>query len=132
LHEPGRPGAATARTQREAERLSPGAAIEGLEVSWLHLGEADAAALFAAQGADGPAGHLQRYEDTSGHVVVAVSWWKIADPKAKGSAAKKANAKPASGDHTDDLYFRQGRTRTRRRRPVNPNQLDLFDPGPDA
>jgi hypothetical protein len=132
LEEATRPGAATARTQREAERLSPGAAIDGLEVSWLHLSEADAAALFSAQGADGAAGHLQRYEDTSGHVVVSVSWWKVCDPKANGGPAKPASTKPAASDHTDDLYFRQGRTKTKRRKPGNPNQLDLFEPKKDA
>jgi len=37
----------------------------------------------------------------------------------------------AQGDHTDDLYFRGGRTRKRRRAPrTDPRQLDLFT-GPD-
>lgn len=132
LEEATRPGVKTARTQREAVTLSPGATVEGLETSWLHLTEDEAAALVSAQGMEGPAGYLQRYEDTSGHVVVAVTWWKLADLK----AAKTAMAAPpvlppvpAASDHTDDLYFRRGRTKPKRKRPADPNQLDLFDTG---
>lgn len=132
LEEATLPGVKIARTQREAASLSPGLAVEGLETSWLHLSEAEALTLLGAQGADGPAGHIQRYEDTSGHVVVAVSWWKLVDPK-KAGKPKATPAASAAGseksDHTDDLYFRQGRTRPKRRKPVDPNQLDLFETG---
>lgn len=130
LEEATLPGAKIARTQREAASLEPGMRIEGLETSWLHLTEAEATALLAAQGAEGPAGHIQRYEDTSGHVVVAVSWWKLVDPK----QTRKAQAPPPAAepqkeksDHTDDLYFRRGRTKPKRRKHVDPNQLDLFE-----
>lgn len=136
LEEAVAPGVKTARTRREAASLSPGFRVEGLETGWLHLPEAEALALLGAQGADGPAGHLQRYEDTSGHVVIAVSWWLIADPKSPPRAkpapppepAAPATAEEIGNDHTDDLYFRRGRTRTRRRKPADPNQLDLFKP----
>lgn len=126
LEEATRPGVRFARSAREAATLSPGFRVEGLETSWLHLTEAEARALVSAQGAEGPAGHLQQYEDTSGHVVVAVSWWKIAAPTTPAKAPDPAPPQPRSGDHTDDLYFRRGRTKTRRRKPVDPNQLDLF------
>ncbi len=135
LEEATLPGAKIARTQREAAELSPGFTVEGLETGWLHLTEADALTLLGAQGADGPAGHIQRYEDTSGHVVVAVSWWKLVDPKEArlAKAATPVQAPPAAkADHTDDLYFRQGRTKTRRKRPADPNQMDLFAPPKDA
>lgn len=132
LEEATQPGVKTARSLSEAVSLSPGYRVERLETGWLHLPEAEAIALLAAQGADGPAGHLQRYEDTSGHVVIAVSWWLIADPK---SPPKPRPAPPpppetaspsAESDHTDDLYFRRGRTKTKRRKASDPNQLDLF------
>ena len=134
LEEATQPGVKTARTRREAVALSPGARVDGLETSWLHLTEEQAAELVAAQGMEGPAGYLQRYEDTSGHVVVAVTWWKLADPNAPKSAPPPPAAPPppkvvAAPDHTDDLYFRRGRTKPRRKRPIDPNQLDLFDVG---
>ena len=130
------PGVRTARTQSEAVSLAQGFRVEGLETGWLHLPEDQARALIAAQGADGPAGHLQHYEDTSGHVVIAVSWWLIVDPKSPPRSKPVPPAEPAApaaaeetgSDHTDDLYFRRGRTKTRRRKPVDPNQLDLFKP----
>lgn len=126
------PGARTARSQNEAASLSPGFRVEGLETGWIHLPEDQALALLSGQGADGPAGHLQRYEDTSGHTVIAVSWWLIADPKSppKPKPAPPPPPEPeipaADADHTDDLYFRRGRTKTRRRKAADPNQLDLF------
>lgn len=124
-------GVKTARSRREALALSEGRAIEGLETSWLHLPPEDADALFRSLGAEGPAGHIQRYEDTSGHTVVAVSWWKVVDPgAARGPENRVFEPAPATPppaeDHTDDLYFRRGRTKTRRRKPVDPNQMDLF------
>lgn len=128
------PGVRTARSQSEAASLSPGYRVEGLETGWLHLADDQAQALLGAQGADGPAGHLQRYEDTSGHTVIAVSWWLIAEPgsppKPKPAPPPPEPEPPATGsDHTDDLYFRRGRTKTRRRKASDPNQLDLFKTG---
>ena len=124
------PGARAARSRREAAALSAGLAVEGLETSWLHLAPEQADELFRTLGAEGAAGHIQRYEDTSGHAVVAVSWWKVVDP----AAARPPDMRPfeparppvVQEDHTDDLYFRRGRTKTRRRKPVDPTQLDLF------
>ena len=135
LEEATQPGVKTARSLSEAVSLSPGYRVERLETGWLHLPEAEATALLAAQGADGPAGHLQRYEDTSGHVVIAVSWWLIADPKSPPKPRPapppppEAASTPAESDHTDDLYFRRGRTKTKRRKVADPNQLDLFKSG---
>jgi len=131
------PGVRTARTLSEAVGFSPGFRVEGLETGWLHLPEDQARALLSSQGADGPAGHIQQYEDTSGHIVIAVSWWLIADPKSPprlkpaltAPAEPETPASETGSDHTDDLYFRRGRTKTKRRKPVDPNQLDLFRPG---
>ncbi|MFN7055704.1 hypothetical protein [Hyphomonas sp.] len=131
LEEAIKPGVKSARSLREAAAVTGGLKVDGLETSWLHLPPEEADALFRAISAEGPAGHLQRYEDTSGHTVLAVSWWKLADPSAPAKplspASKPAPARAAEGDHTDDLYFRRGRTKTRRRRPADPNQLDLFN-----
>lgn len=127
-----KPGVPAARSRREAMGLAKGLALEGLETSWLHLPDAEADALFKAISAEGAAGHLQRYEDTLGHSVVAVSWWKLVDSADVRPAEKRAfepapvPSRPVEEDHTDDLYFRRGRTKSRRKKPVDPNQLDLF------
>lgn len=124
------PGVKAARSRSEATALSAGLTVEGLETSWLHLAPDQADALFRSLGAEGAAGHIQRYEDTSGHAVVAVSWWKLVDPDAGRAPAVRPfePARPPSlqEDHTDDLYFRRGRTKNRRKKPADPNQLDLF------
>lgn len=127
-----KPDAPAARSRREAMSFAMGLALEGLETSWLHLPEEEANALFKSLGADGPAGHIQRYEDTLGHVVVAINWWKLVDPNDVRPPEKRAfepappPPPPVEDDHTDDLYFRRGRTRTRRKKPLDPNQMDLF------
>ncbi len=120
--------ALVARTQAEAARLAAPRTVAGLETSWLHLALADADRLFEAGGPNGAHGHIQRYEDTAGHVVVAVSWWKLGDPGAarQPDPAPETTAKARASDHTDDLYFRRGRTKPKRRKVADPNQLDLF------
>ena len=126
--------APAARTLAEAEALAE--TLDGelkvveLATDWLTVSAEAADAMFAPSDALAH-GHLQRYEDDKGRPVVAVTWWKLAAP---GEAAEKP-AKPApkaeppasqAGDHTDDLYFRRGRTKPSRRRYVDPRQLDLF------
>ncbi len=126
--------APAARTLAEAEALA--AELDGdlkvieLSTDWLTVSAEAAEAMFAPSDALAH-GHLQRYEDEKGNPVVAVTWWKLAAPgKAKDKPAKPApaaEAKPAEpADHTDDLYFRRGRTKPSRRRYVDPRQLDLF------
>ncbi|MCA8893131.1 MAG: hypothetical protein KDA56_15235 [Hyphomonas sp.] len=126
--------APAARTLPEAEALArtldPELKVVELAIEWLTVSEEAADAMFAPSDALAH-GHLQRYEDDKGHPVVAVTWWKLALP---GEAAEKPakpvpKAEPASSeptDHTDDLYFRRGRTKPSRRRYVDPRQLDLF------
>lgn len=127
------PGTPAARSKREALAVSAGLAIEGLETSWLHLSPEETDALFKRLGADGAAGHIQRYEDTSGHTVVAISWWKLVAPgKASPSAHRTFEPAPppppvVEEDHTDDLYFRRGRTKTRKKKLADPNQMNLFE-----
>lgn len=127
-----KPGVKTARTRSEAEALAAEYKVEMLSTDWMNVTEEEAAAYLAAQaGEDGPHGHLQKYEDSEGNPVLAVTWWKLVDPsaaKAKPVARKKkpATEKPPVEDHTDDLYFRSGRTKPRRKRYIDPRQMDLF------
>ncbi|HPF23814.1 MAG TPA: hypothetical protein PK417_10065 [Hyphomonas sp.] len=127
--------APAARTRPDAEALAGGLRVAELAVDWLTVSEEAAEAMFAPSEALAH-GHLQRYEDEKGHPVIAVTWWRLESPDAK--PAKPAKAKPApepepeAADHTDDLYFRRGRTKPSRRRYVDPRQLDLFRKTPEA
>ncbi len=104
--------------------MAAGLSVGNLETSWLHMTPSEAARLEKA--AENASGHIQHYEDDQGHPVVALSWWKLSDQ----SRRDLRPARPVIGeaDHTDDLYFRHGRTRRRRRQPPDPAQRDLFDP----
>lgn len=126
-----------ARTKADADSLAgEGLRISGLETEWLTLTEAEAEAVMAdAEAGEWGAGFIQRYENASGAPVLAVTYWKQVDPSATPKAAppdKPAEAPPEeTADHTDDLYFRKGRTKKRGRRKtkVDPNQMDLFSSG---
>lgn len=132
-----KPDTQAARTRAQAEAIAKGEVIEELAVDWLNVTEEEVAAYFqAANSEETPGqGYLQRYEDNEGKPVLAVTWWKIADPKAlKGKVKKAVKEKPATEkppveDHTDDLYFRSGRTKPRRKRYIDPRQMDLFKKG---
>ncbi len=114
-----------ARTRYEAEALAEDAAIASLETEWLTPSENDLPK-FLDQAESNPGhGFVQNYEDGSGNTVLAVTYWKLA------KATRKPKPKPKlvvrDGDHTDDLYFKSGRTKkSRRKRYVDPNQMDLF------
>ena len=126
-----------ARTKADARALAgEGHQISGLETEWLTLTEAEADAVLAkAETSEWGAGYIQRYENASGAPVLAVTYWKAVNPAAKPDpAAQEKPTEPppqdAAEDHTDDLYFRKGRTRKRgRKRKVDPNQMDLFGTG---
>ncbi|MCA8902234.1 MAG: hypothetical protein KDA53_13415 [Hyphomonas sp.] len=122
-----KPEAEAARTRAEAEALAgDGLQVVALTTDWLPVSEEAAEAMLAA-GGEGAHGHLQRYEDDKGSPVIAVTWWKLeAETKKKKAAKPKAPEPAAEADHTDDLYFRRGRTKPSRRRYVDPRQLDLF------
>ncbi len=126
--------APAARTLVEAEALAK--TLDGdlkvaeLSTAWLTVSAEAADAMFAPSDALAH-GHLQRYEDDKGRPVVAVTWWKLVAPgeavEKPARPAPKAKAPAAEpADHTDDLYFRRGRTKPSRRRYVDPRQLDLF------
>lgn len=124
------PEAKAARTRGEAEEIASGAVVECLSTDWLNVTDEEAEAHLKAADSEAIAahGHLQRYEDNQGKPVLAVTWWKLVPATStKATRKKKPTAeKPPAEDHTDDLYFRSGRTKPRRRRYVDPRQLDLF------
>lgn len=126
----------SALTLAAAERLAAGRPVLGLETEWLTLSvDAAEAARNAAQKSVG-VGFVQTYEDADGAPVLAVTYWKLGE--ADQAQEKPVQAPPAAADtpeadHTDDLYFRSGRTKKRgRKKKIDPNQMDLFGTGSDT
>ena len=117
-----------ARTRYEAEDLAGDVAIASLETEWLTPSEKDLPKILEQAEANPGHGFVQHYEDGSGKTVLAVTYWKLAKAKTKKPAPKpKTEPKPSDEDHTDDLYFKSGRTKKgRRKRYIEPNQMDLF------
>jgi len=135
-----------ALSRSAAQRLAGEQRVVGLETDWLTLteDEAETALRLAETEAYPGVGFIQRYEDASGTVVLAVTYWKLAgqaqeETGAKTDAARAQTSPDVAGehsapeeDHTDDLYFRAGRTKKRgRTKKVDPNQLDLFGQAKD-
>jgi hypothetical protein len=131
------PGAKAARTRADAEAIAGSLKVESLHTEWLNLSEADADVQMVANAGGIAHGFLQRYEDDKGAPVVAVTYWRLMDT---AKSKKAANAprpapvpEPSEADHTDDLYFRSGRTKpSRRKRWVDPRQMDLFAEADEA
>ena len=127
-----KPGVKVARTRAEAEALVPEHKIDSLATDWIDVTEEEAEAYLSSHaGENGPHGHLQKYEDNEGNPVLAVTWWRLDDqagimPLPKASKKNPAAEQPPVEDHTDDLYFRSGRTKPRRKRYIDPRQMDLF------
>ena len=127
-----------ARTRHDAEEVAEDRAIEALETEWLKP-DPDTVDAVTKQAESGDAkGFIQIYEDADGSPVLAVTYWKLGkqiakktpkpapEPKPKKDKPKKSESE-VSQDHTDDLYFRHGRTRkSRRKKYVDPRQMDLF------
>lgn len=114
-----------ARTRYEAEALAEGQAIASLETEWLTPAAGDVDGFLAQVAANPAHGFVQNYEDAQGNTVLAITYWKLAKPS---KSKPKSPPKPkAEEDHTDDLYFRSGRTKkSKRKKHVDPNQLDMF------
>ena len=131
------PDVPAVRTRSEADALAAGlgTAVIALETEWMEVSEAEADAIVSRAESAVGRGFVQRYEDGSGHPVLAVTFWKTSDgvsePDSGEPRAAGATSEPPREDHTDDLYFRGGRTQVRRMtRHADPRQLDLFA-GPD-
>lgn len=128
-----------ARTRYDAEELAEGTPILSLETEWLKPASAEIPALLKQAESGEAKGFIQTYEDADGKPVLAVTYWKLGKAPAKKKAEaqkappepekpKPAKKKSPETDHTDDLYFRHGRTRPSRRsrKAVDPRQMDLF------
>lgn len=116
---------AAARTRYEAEDLADGVAIAALQTEWLTPAAKDLPDILEQAEANPGHGFVQHYEDASGNTVLAVTYWKLA--KTPKKLKPKPEPKPVNDDDTDDLYFKSGRTKKgRRKRYVDPNQMDLF------
>lgn len=124
---------AAARTRYEAEDLAEGVAIASLETEWLTPAAKDLPKLLEQVESNPGQGFVQNYEDGSGNTVLAVTYWKLAKTPKQSKPKPKPAPEAAQGDHTDDLYFKSGRTKkSRRKRAVDPNQMDLFGAPKDS
>ncbi|MEM7458700.1 MAG: hypothetical protein AAF331_04475 [Pseudomonadota bacterium] len=118
-----------ARTRYEAEELAEDLAIAALDTEWITPAAKDLAKILEQAEQNPGQGFVQHYEDGDGNTVLAVTYWKIAKTPKKPKPKPRAIAEPDPNqeDHTDDLYFKSGRTKkSRRKKTVDPNQMDLF------
>ncbi|MEM6534388.1 MAG: hypothetical protein AAF613_02010 [Pseudomonadota bacterium] len=116
---------AAARTRYEAETAAADLVVGALVTEW-HKPEGDIEMLISRAEAGEAGGFIQVYEDRDGRPVLAVTYWKTSTQKMK--PRPEAPAQAGGDDHTDDLYFKHGRTKKRRRArgKPDPNQMDLF------
>lgn len=122
-----------ALTRFEAQNLAGLTPLIGLVTEWLTMSVQKGAEARAAAETGCGVGFVQYYENAAGEAVLAVTYWQLADPNAgligpePDSQDEEPVSLPHEDDHTDDLYFRSGRTRKRGpRKAVDPNQMDLF------
>ncbi|WP_300391503.1 hypothetical protein [Henriciella sp.] len=131
--------AQAARTRHDAEALSGDTPVLSLETEWLKPAAEEVDALIKQAESGEAKGFIQVYEDADEKPVLAVTYWKLGEPVAKKASkpapapkpekprAKTRKKEKTEEDHTDDLYFRHGRTRkSRRKKHVDPRQMDLF------
>ena len=128
-----------ALTRYEAEALADGKEIVKLETECITPSGNDIHEIIDAAHAGPGQGFVQRYEDEAGAPVLAVTYWKIGKAvNSKTPAKKPPEPGPSAEDHTDDLYFREGRTKPARKRGrkkyTDPRQMDMFSTGtePDS
>lgn len=121
----------TARTQTAARRLADRPV--SFETEWLKPEPEQAGELAGAVERAVASGAAQIYEGEAGRPVIALNYWQIQNesttapvepPPQPTQTPAQPEEKPA--DHADDLYFRHGRTKKRKPKPVDPNQMDLF------
>ena len=108
-----------AATRYDAEALAGDRAIAALHTQWLSRAEVEQHSLLDEINAGSERGFVQVYEDADGETVFAVTYWKLGSTvRPKSKQVKKAKPrldKPPSKPK-----------RRKRKRYVDPNQLDLF------
>jgi len=119
-----------ARTIAEARELAKGPVA--LVSDWLRPSPAEAADVQRKAESGIARGFVQVYEDAKGRPVIAVTYWKPgaekAPPAPRARPTQAAGAPPE--DHTDDLYFTKADAKAKRKRKaIDPNQLDMFGLG---
>lgn len=114
-----------ARSRAQAEAVDLKGVIKGLETEWLTPAKKDVSNLLQKADTGPGEGFLQFYEDAKGNTVFAVTYWKLVN-KAPARKVPHPTQEPGE-DHTDDLYFRHRSSKRRKPKPVDPNQLDMFE-----
>ncbi|MAT33732.1 MAG: hypothetical protein CMK06_01080 [Ponticaulis sp.] len=109
------------RTQAAARRVAGGDVR--FETEWMRPGPERAEELQSSIQAALSIGAAQIYESEKGRPVIALKFWRVLS-EAEVILSQPVET-PKKEEHTDDLYFRRGRTKARKK-PVDPNQLDLF------
>lgn len=115
------------RTEAAALR-SAGVEVK-FDTEWLRPTEDQADELAGAVQSGVMSGAIQLYEGEKGQPVLAVSYWRVVSEAEKILDQPDLSKTPGKKeDHADDLYFRHGRTRKKKKDVVDPNQMDLFGP----
>lgn len=112
-----------------AAKATAGRAVV-FENEWIRPGPERVEELSSAVQMAAAHGAVQVYESEKGKPVIALKYWRILTdeelaPKPEPEPEKPEDVGAKKKDHTDDLYFRKGRTKPRKR-VVDPNQMDLF------
>lgn len=108
-----------AATRYDAEAQAGDRAITALHTQWLSRADAEQHALLDEIKAGSELGFVQVYEDEDGETVFAVTYWKLGSTiRPKSKQVKKAKPKSDKAPSKPK--------RRKRKRYVDPNQLDLF------
>ncbi|MEM7492039.1 MAG: hypothetical protein AAF296_01570 [Pseudomonadota bacterium] len=110
-----------ASTRYEAEALCEGYEISALKTEWLTLSEKQKIETVNELEASFAQGFVQVYEDANDQTVLAVTFWQI-------GAAIKQKTRPQKPSTSPTKKAKPKKSRAKRKRYVDPNQLDLFDP----
>lgn len=112
------------RTQAAARRQANGPVT--FETEWIRPGperDQELAPHIQRERANGSA---QIYESDKGRPIIALNYWRVlTEAEQVFAGPTRPDPERKRNDHTDDLYFRRGRTKLKKKM-VDPNQLDMF------